>query len=112
MRPSVPALFSKILIYRPRVVCFVGKDIWKEVEFVIKKAAPSLSSKGKGKGKAALKVEAESNGEVKDPREPRTGAEWEGPRGWKIVHGKEERRVVQETYFWVVSRSIRKGMDA
>ena len=49
---------------------------------------------GKGKGKAHAGVDGTN--------------EWEGPRGWKVVHPKEEEKEgrVRETFFWVVSRSL------
>ncbi|KAI0052051.1 DNA glycosylase [Auriscalpium vulgare] len=33
---AVPALLAKIARYRPRIVCFVGKGIWLDVERVLK----------------------------------------------------------------------------
>ncbi|KAJ9106848.1 hypothetical protein QFC19_002976 [Naganishia cerealis] len=39
MRRGSLELVQKILQYQPKVVCFVGKKIWDEFEFVIKKSA-------------------------------------------------------------------------
>ncbi|KIM78187.1 hypothetical protein PILCRDRAFT_75863 [Piloderma croceum F 1598] len=46
MMDSVPSLLAKVARYRPRVVCFVGMGIWRVVEKVLAKSAPS---KGKSK---------------------------------------------------------------
>lgn len=39
MRTGALDLVLKILEHRPGIVCFVGKKIWDEFEFVIKKSA-------------------------------------------------------------------------
>jgi len=39
MRLDVPDLTAKILRFRPRIVCLVGKKIWDEYEFVASKTA-------------------------------------------------------------------------
>lgn len=87
------------------MVCFVGKDIWKEVEFVLKKAQPAPASSP---------VKRSRKGKEKEKDE--VGLKWEGPRGWKMVHGKvkeeldedeeEKGERVEETYFWVVSNRV------
>jgi hypothetical protein len=44
MRRGSVELVQKILEHQPRVVCFVGKKIWDEFEFVIKKTAKPAKS--------------------------------------------------------------------
>lgn len=39
MRIGALDLLHKIILHRPGIVCFVGKKIWDEFEFVIKRSA-------------------------------------------------------------------------
>jgi hypothetical protein len=39
MRIGTLDLLHKITLHRPGIVCFVGKKIWDEFEFVIKRSA-------------------------------------------------------------------------
>lgn len=80
MRPAVRILLAKILAHRPQVVCFVGKDIWREVHHVFS-AARRLRAGGGAAGKEK--------------------AGWDEPREWKVVHPGEG--AVRETFFWAVS---------
>lgn len=82
MRPSVPSLLAKILAYRPTIVCFVGKDIWREFHFVVKAGSAGKEVKTKGKEKEKI--------------------EWNEPKRWKVVH-PSDGGVERETYFFVVS---------
>lgn len=84
MRAGVPALLDKIAEWRPRVVCFVGKEIAKEFEFVLRTAHPGSRRKGKQKADMAEK-------EATD-----------GMRAWRLVH-HEEVEGSRETVFWTVS---------
>ena len=81
MRPGVPLLLAKILRHRPQIVCFVGKDIWREFRFVL--AAAERRKTGKS-------VKKEQAG-------------WDEPRAWKVVHPQDGAGQVQATYFWAVS---------
>jgi hypothetical protein len=83
MRPGVPVLLAKILRYRPQIVCFVGKDIWREVQFVL--AAAERRKAGGKKGPQAA------------------AAGWDAPRPWKVVHPSDGKGRVRQTYFWAVS---------
>jgi hypothetical protein len=38
MRISVPSLIEKLRIYKPKLVCFVGKGIWDKFEDIVTKA--------------------------------------------------------------------------
>jgi hypothetical protein len=82
MRPSVSSLLAKILAYRPTIVCFVGKDIWREFHFVVKAGTAGKDTKTKRKEKEK--------------------EEWNEPRRWKVVH-PSDGGAVRETYIFVVS---------
>lgn len=85
MRPGVPLLLAKILRFRPQIVCFVGKDIWREVQFVLTAA----ERRKVGRKKVAKKEKIEAG--------------WDEPRTWKVVHPRDGAGQVRETYFWAVS---------
>lgn len=79
MRAHVPHLLHKILQFKPKVVCFVGKEIWREFEFMLRAAEAEKGKKTKdGKGKKEVG--------------------WElTPREWKVSH-----QTGGHTFFWVV----------
>jgi hypothetical protein len=95
------------------VVCFVGKGIWREVEFVFRKAE---ETRLRLEGKKAKKGKGQDKGEGVGTRDGEARGEWEGVRGWKVVHGDVmdgegsdgnraeagKGRRVRETVFWVV----------
>lgn len=48
MRLSVPSLKAKIIKFRPRIVCFVGKGMWLVIESVFRRQICTVNDTFKG----------------------------------------------------------------
>ncbi|CED84604.1 G/T mismatch-specific thymine DNA glycosylase [Phaffia rhodozyma] len=111
MRAGAPALLHKIQRFRPSVVCFVGKEIWREFEFMLNLGHLAQNRRSHKAGKTK---------ETKGKRGAQKKQEgWElGPREWKVVHPAIEvdgiPKEKKETFFWVVSSTsglVRDSME-
>lgn len=107
MRMGAHDLLLKIIQHRPGIVCFVGKKIWDEFEFVIKKSAKpaikmwqcgAVSSASMGDDNAST-----SQGSQKSKSaNARPAFQWDQPRPYRVAHGPSHGEGFQNTLFWVV----------
>ncbi|KAJ9122497.1 hypothetical protein QFC22_001925 [Naganishia vaughanmartiniae] len=110
MRRGSLALVQKIIQHRPRVVCFVGKKIWDEFEFVIKRSAKpattpwvdlNLNAK-QGKPDSWTSMSHANHERLAlRPKAIRPPFQWDQPRPYKVVHRSGEN-ACENTLFWVV----------
>ncbi|KAI0634692.1 uracil-DNA glycosylase-like protein [Trametes polyzona] len=116
---GVPALLRKIVLKRPRVVCFVGKKIW---ESFVKVAAPSPQNGSNGRGsheeesaRAEILVGDTDAGSstvgvsgkraVSKKKAPARPAFTFDLQPYKIVHSDPNAHVRETLFFVVVSTS-------
>lgn len=58
MAAAAPRLLSRIAACRPRIVAFVGKDIWLHVERALLSASPTITQIPDTSAKAAVQIKS------------------------------------------------------
>ncbi|KAJ9098630.1 hypothetical protein QFC21_004277 [Naganishia friedmannii] len=106
MRRGSLELVQKIMQHRPRVVCFVGKKIWDEFEFVIKRSAkpakiPWTDLDETQTPELAIEAKPTTALPKSRPKAPRTPFQWDQPRPYRVVHSPAAN-LCENTLFWVV----------
>ena len=123
MRTGALDLLRKIEEHRPGIVCFVGKKIWDEFEFVIKRSArparkpwrheafqlgegtcTSISSREEGHADEGLTDKIETmptRSETISPSRSGKKIQWDQPRPYRVAHDATAEGFAN-TLFWVV----------
>lgn len=106
MRIGALDLLLKIIEHRPGIVCFVGKKIWDEFEFVIKKSAKPATRAWEGEvlpsTLSAEKKPKTSKASKKSSSSARPVFQWDQPRPYRVAHDSPSGEGLQNTLFWVV----------
>lgn len=106
MRIGALDLLLKIFEHRPGVVCFVGKKIWDEFEFVIKKSAKPAAKPWDGAALPSIppaeKKPSISTAPKKSSSSARPPFQWDQPRPYRVAHDSPSAEGFQNTLFWVV----------
>ncbi|GJJ09149.1 hypothetical protein Clacol_003371 [Clathrus columnatus] len=117
MSQSVPALLDKIVQYKPRVLCFVGKGIWVKVDAAFKKRIrqhvktfDSISRSPIKSGRKAKEEDVSTTIDLSPPMTNGTIKELQpfsyGPQPYKFIFEKESSKQEQETLIFVMPSTV------